>query len=176
MHRAALTCHPATPCVAVRRIEATVRGTADGGLALEYVLDGDIGAVLVPARAAPGRADRLWQHTCFEAFLAREGEPAYFEYNLAPSQQWALYRFAGYRDAMTAAEPAHAPRIRVETTPRRLRFDTEIDAPLRAQRMALCAVVEDTDRRLSYWALAHPAGKPDFHHADGFALRLECTR
>ena len=35
------------------------------------------------------------------------------------------------------------------------------------------AVVEETDGRLSYWALTHPAERPDFHHRDGFVLVLE---
>jgi hypothetical protein len=26
---------------------------------------------------------------------------------------------------------------------------------------------------LSYWALRHPPGKPDFHHPAGFALELD---
>jgi hypothetical protein len=33
--------------------------------------------------------------------------------------------------------------------------------------------VEDVDGILSYWALRHPAGKPDFHHTDAFALQLD---
>ena len=33
-------------------------------------------------------------------------------------------------------------------------------------RIGLSAVIETTDGALSYWALAHPAEKPDFHHPD----------
>ena len=43
----------------------------------------------------------------------------------------------------------------------------------RKQRLALAAVVEETSGALSYWALRHPPGAPDFHHADGFVLALE---
>jgi len=39
-------------------------------------------------------------------------------------------------------------------------------------RVALTAVIEETNGTKSYWALKHPPGKPDFHHADGFALEL----
>jgi hypothetical protein len=42
-----------------------------------------------------------------------------------------------------------------------------------ALRLALSAVIEETDGHLSYWALAHPAERPDFHHRDGFVLALE---
>ena len=34
----------------------------------------------------------------------------------------------------------------------------------------LCVV--ETDDELSYWALAHPPGRPDFHHPDCFALAV----
>jgi hypothetical protein len=36
-------------------------------------------------------------------------------------------------------------------------------------RLGLSALIEDTGGHKSYWALAHPPGKPDFHHADSFA-------
>jgi hypothetical protein len=38
--------------------------------------------------------------------------------------------------------------------------------------LALSAVVEDEHGGLSYWALKHPPGKPDFHHPDLFVLHL----
>jgi hypothetical protein len=39
-------------------------------------------------------------------------------------------------------------------------------------RLGLSAVIEEASGRLSYWALTHPPGKPDFHHSDCFALEL----
>jgi len=42
-----------------------------------------------------------------------------------------------------------------------------------AVRAAISAVIEEADGTKSYWALAHPPGKPDFHHADCFDLDLE---
>jgi excinuclease ABC subunit B len=41
-----------------------------------------------------------------------------------------------------------------------------------AWRLAVATVVEARDGGLSYWALRHPLGPPDFHHPDGFALQL----
>lgn len=169
--RATLTCHRSTPCAAVRGIEVRLLAAAGGALELHYVLDGDIDRLLIPSPGEPQRRDALWQHTCFEAFLAGE-RTEYFEYNFAPSRQWALYRFDAYREGMAPVEPARAPRIAIEAAARRVRLGVEIDPPLPAQRLALAAVVEDTERRLSYWALAHAAGKPDFHHPTAFALRL----
>jgi hypothetical protein len=34
------------------------------------------------------------------------------------------------------------------------------------------AVIEEMNGQKSYWALAHPAAKPDFHNANGFVLEL----
>jgi hypothetical protein len=39
-------------------------------------------------------------------------------------------------------------------------------------RLGLSAVIEETSGRISYWALAHPPGKADFHHSDCFAHEL----
>jgi len=47
------------------------------------------------------------------------------------------------------------------------------DLPLGSPwRLGLSAVIEEKTGRKSYWALAHPAGKPDFHHSDCFALEV----
>jgi hypothetical protein len=40
-------------------------------------------------------------------------------------------------------------------------------------RLGLAAVIEDDAQVLSYWALKHPAEKPDFHHADSFVVALD---
>jgi len=42
-----------------------------------------------------------------------------------------------------------------------------------ALRLGASAVLETRDGVLSYWALAHPAARPDFHAAGGFTLRLD---
>ena len=48
--------------------------------------------------------------------------------------------------------------------------DTQRDADLRA---GISAVVATKSGEISYWALAHPAGSPDFHHKDCFVLKLD---
>jgi len=44
--------------------------------------------------------------------------------------------------------------------------------PEHPEKLGLSAVIEEIDGTKSYWALAHPPGKPDFHHPDCFALTL----
>lgn len=126
----------------------------------------------VLAEGEPRRADDLWQTTCFEAFLKVDGEEAYREWNFAPSGQWAAYDFTGYRDGRTDAE-VRAPYIRLEDnlTWWTLGATVGVEAGL-DWRLGLSAVLDEKDGTKSYWALAHPKGAADFHHADCFTARL----
>ncbi len=42
--------------------------------------------------------------------------------------------------------------------------------------LGLSVIVEERNGRMSYWALAHPPGKPDFHDPACFALQLPAAR
>ena len=178
MPSALLLCHPSTPCDAIITPAVDVDLGRGDWLSLRYSIAGEIGRLRVPATRPPSRADRLWQHTCFEAFAAAPGTAAYCEYNFSPSTEWAAYRFSAYREGMRVAE-VRPPSMAVSRDARRL----ELRAALRLGRLleasgsrvvqlAFSAVIEDANGRHSYWALAHPTGKPDFHHRDGFILDL----
>jgi hypothetical protein len=177
--RKALTCHPETPCRHVRAIATAVHREQDGALMITFSLDGDVDRLRIAPPGPPWRADGLWEHTCFEAFIALHGTPAYCELNFAPSGEWAAYVFRRYRDG-TALELDQPPAISVWRGANRFELDAVVrldglprilpDAPL---RLGLSAVVEDEQGGHSYWALRHPPGRPDFHHVDAFALELE---
>jgi len=170
-----LQLHPAWVSNAANAIAVEVRRPGPEGLILTYALTCDRRRMEVPADAARGRRDELWRRTCFEAFLNVPGRPDYYEFNFAPSTEWAAYVFDGYRTGMRDAAvdpPLIQPNlfgdegeVRVAfTLPQPLR-----DAPL---RLGLAAVILAVDGTRSYWALAHPPGKADFHHPDGFVLNL----
>ena len=42
--------------------------------------------------------------------------------------------------------------------------------PPKPWSIGLSAIIEEEDGTISYWALAHPPGRPDFHHPDCLAL------
>ena len=190
MKLAHLVPHPTTEATPARSVVAEVgrartlerrwRG-AGPSLELRFRLEGHIAALAVPARAPTAFADRLWEHTCFEAFVKPDASPAYWEFNFAPSGEWARCAFSSYREPAPRATDApgpRAPRMRWSASPESLALDVSIEleemqgqerAPL---RIALAAVVEARDGSRSYWALRHPAPAPDFHHADGFAIAL----
>ncbi|PWG03700.1 DOMON-like domain-containing protein [Sphingosinicella humi] len=168
--RVALRVHPDTPSNAVSRIEVEVESTNPGKLALHYRVTGEIGEILLPPPAASTRADDLWQHSCFEAFLRDTSGTGYHEFNFAPSTQWAAYRFKDYREGRSlAAVTAPIIGARADVGCYELQATLAWAGPA---RMGLSAVIEERSGRKSYWALAHPPGDPDFHHSDCFALQL----
>ncbi len=168
-----LICHPDTPSGAIDRIDVAVARPEPGLLALRYTVSGRIAGVRIAPPAEPLRADELWRTTCFEAFVETAPGAGYYEFNLSPSTKWAAYHFTNYRDAMALAELS-PPAIITGASITHIDLDALIYLPPSegAWHLALSAVIEETNGVKSYWALAHPPGKPDFHHADGFVLEL----
>jgi hypothetical protein len=175
----ALTCNAAVRSQAVHGVETIISLSAASSLAVSYLLFADINHLRMPLAAVPQRADGLWQHTCFEAFIKTNVAPDYYEFNFSPSGEWAAYAFRSYRDGGPFDDDSMDPAISVTIQEQRLVLSAVIDLErLPVIRSAarlligLSAVVEAGDGSLSYWALNHPADKPDFHHADSFALEL----
>jgi len=176
-----LVCHPQTSSQGIRGIDVVVSWTASGSLSLVFALEADLSRLRIPEPRPSRRTDGLWRHTCFEAFVMEGKGPAYREFNFSPSSEWAAYAFHGYREGGELGVEL-APGIEVHRTGDRLELDAEIRRdflpPGRSLRLGLSAVLEDADGVLSYWALQHAPGKPDFHHTDAFALQLvqpECV-
>lgn len=141
-----------------------------GILSLEYRLRGAIDAVSWPTPMARERTDGLWRTTCFEAFVGCG--TGYAEYNLSPSGAWAAYGFDGYRDGMRPLEQS-TPMIVTRRAPELYVLTADVLLPEYADgRIGLAAVIQTLDGAISYWALAHPSDKPDFHHPDSFVLEL----
>ena len=184
----ALICHPAAPASIALAITASVERAvtlASERWRFRYEVRGDLSALLIPASASPGPADGLWQHTCFEAFVAVRDAAGYQEFNFSPSGQWASYRFSAERVRDTAAESASAalslppPSVAWHCTPKALVLEAWLPASAlhtsgsgQSLDLSLTAVIETKDQQLSYWALRHPGAKPDFHHRQGFAAQI----
>jgi hypothetical protein len=176
-----LTSHPSTPLPVGWSL--TVQCDADpAAVRLIWTLRGDVAAVRLPRAAAPARRDGLWRHTCFELFVAEPSGAGYREFNFSPSSEWAAYAFTRYREGMAALELPESPRIRLEIEATGLLLTTLLPRSAlgsvpqeRAsrRRCALAAVIERADGSFAYLALAHPPGRPDFHHRDGFVFELE---
>ncbi|RJF91317.1 hypothetical protein D3876_14520 [Sphingomonas cavernae] len=164
--------HADTQCDAVTGITAEITRSAAGEVSLSYELAGRIAALALPAPTTPSRRDALWQHTCFELFVDMAGE-GYREFNFAPSGQWAAYGFSGYRIGMHDVD-IDAPQIAMRASDELLELNVTLAPGIGAGaiRIGISAVIEEADGRKSYWALAHPSDKADFHHPDCFAFEL----
>jgi hypothetical protein len=183
-----LVAHPDTEKGGVRRVAACVELAGTDSLRFRYVLEADLQRLRIPPpEAEAGRTDRLWAHTCFEAFVGLPESRGYLELNFSPSGQWAVYRFGSYRQGMAPALDV-APRLMLQSQEQRLELHAEVrlsgialpepgPGPRMSRelrlRIGLSTVVEDREGRLSYWALRHPPGRPDFHHPESFSLVLE---
>jgi hypothetical protein len=171
--------HPLTRAEAVLAVQVLVSQSSNAELRLTFRLDGDMHKIRIPSSGVPRIAAQLWQHTCFEAFIAVEGQSAYHEFNFAPSGEWAVYAFSSYRHGGLLTNELMRPDIAVRSTDNRLELKSLVRLeglsavhPRGSLRVGLTAVVEESDG-LSWWALRHRADRPDFHDADGFALLLE---
>ncbi len=179
---AVLAAHASTPNDAVRRLGVQLQAEEPGILVLQFSLAADMSRVRVPRCGVGGRSDALWKHTCFEAFLATADGSGYHEFNFSPSLDWAIYRFSAYREGMSPAEVERVPEISVRRHDDGLELQSTVCwgqladlGDSRQLRIALAAVIEDENGRLSYWGLRHPPGKPDFHHPHGFTLEVACS-
>ena len=170
----ALIRHPQSPAPDGLALQAGAAFTPAGDLMLRFRLEGGNGRLRIPAAAAPERVEGLWRHTCFEAFVMGADAPAYREFNFSPSGAWQAYGFASYRQGGPLAN-ALAPRIR-RLEGGEFGLDVLLPAdqlpPGPRLRLGLSAVIETADGALSYWALRHASGRPDFHHSDCLALEL----
>ena len=165
-----LVSHPDRPPCAVDAVIVEVR-LDDKELLLRFAVDG-LEHVALPDRAAPSRSDGLWKTTCCELFLALPGSEAYFEFNYAPSSQWAAYRFDSYRAGGSDLTVSVAPHVDRESACLAEVRQNLSDLPPGPLQMSLTAVVEETDGTKSYWALAHAPGPPDFHTRTSFIATL----
>ncbi len=175
-----LGCHPSIPAPDVLRVAAHVSRSELGRLDFGFLLEGNLRRLRIPLPTRPRSVDGLWQHTCFEVFIALDGGRDYHELNAAPSGEWAVYSFASYRERRPIVNEVPAPPVAVRRAEDRLELDATISLaglsplhPTSPLRIGLSAVIEAADGRLSYWALRHPRDQPDFNDERGFSLRLE---
>lgn len=167
-------CHPDYPGRHVKALAVDVTRPRADTIALRFVLSGDVSRIRLPVVEPAQRVDGLWESTCFEMFASLED--GYAEFNFAPNTSWAAYRFESYRKGMCMLAEMQAPAIQQHAETSWYEFVVrlpianivdELDG-----RLSLSAVIEETDGARSYWAAAHPDGKPDFHHPDCFVLQL----
>lgn len=167
----ALVPHPRTPCGALHAVHAALSRADARRWRACFRFQGRIAALRVPPPEPARRADGLWRHLCGEVF-AMAADGSYAEFNFAPSGCWAAYQFDGYRSGMRDAAFTEEPVVTCRHDEHSLELQALLALPpavsaSEAPRVALCAMVEEADGRLSCWAVSH-GDEPDFHRAGGF--------
>jgi hypothetical protein len=169
-----LTAHPDHPPANVTQVEARIIGHDANWLRVRWRIEGTK-SLVVPPFAGKGRADELWQTTCFELFLKPEDGAPYVELNLSPSERWNAYDFEAYRWGMAERPFPREPECTLRLGSSFAIFDAAIPVaglPAGECAMGLSAVIEEQGGTKSYWALAHPDARPDFHAPACFAATL----
>jgi hypothetical protein len=158
----------------VSGVEAKVIGFDADWLRVRWRVEG-AQELVVPQFAGRGRADELWRTTCFELFLRPQGAQSYVELNLSPSERWAAYDFKSYRDEMSERPASREPDCTMRQGSSFAIFDAAIPfntLPGLPAAANFAAVIEEQGGMKSYWALAHPSARPDFHDAACFTAEL----
>lgn len=175
-----LIAHPQSNPKAVESISVGIGREYPDVLYVMFKLEGDVNRIQSVSPYGSGkRLDDLWKSTCFECFVSDAGKPAYREFNFSPRGGWAAYDFAAYREGRKDLNMIVRPYGNEEVSSNRMTIEKHLVLPMEtvprrahSWQIGLSAVIEEIDGNISYWALSHPPGKPDFHHRDCFTLEL----
>ena len=148
-------------------------------LFIRYVVTGDVDSIFTPAPSnSPARKDDLWKATCFEFFLAVKDQPPYWEFNMSPSGDWNVYAMDAYRQVNMREESAFAQLpFEFRKAGPQLVLDLSIDLnPIlhhnQPLQVGITSVIQTLDESETYWALAHPGQRADFHLRESFVKQL----
>lgn len=144
-------------------------------LTVHYALKGDLEKIEIPPVGdKQNRKDELWKTTCFEFFLGKNYTTQYWEFNLAPSGDWNIYRFEDYRKTMELENRVNSLPFNILRDNNALYLGLELDLHELSTTIvnnfdvAITAVIKHKDGNISYWAVKHCGEEADFHLRDSF--------
>jgi hypothetical protein len=147
-------------------------------LTISYRLTGDLSQVLISSMTAhPHRQFELWEATCFEFFIAPVNESYYWEFNLAPSGNWNIFRLDDYRQGMRNEEIVMNLSMDVQQTATLVTLDLQFNLDNLVSEdqeldMSVTTVIQDRSNNFSYWALQHTGEAADFHRRGDFIFKI----
>lgn len=119
----------------------------------------------------------LWEQTCFECFVAPDAATEYREFNYSPSGDWHSFMFPEYRAPLKPSDDTtlavtdqvinpHEATFTLTLTFSHLKFSST------DWLISPAVVLLDIQGQHHYYALQHPASRPDFHLPTLRQLRL----
>lgn len=119
--------------------------------------------LVVPKFSTQQKKEGLWNSTCFEIFV-KSGK-SYVEWNFSPSGEWWSMDFSDYRHRLASKEHERTLPLKAEwTLNQTLSCAISIPVPTAPLQVGISCIL-DMGTKKTYWALAHPKDKPDFHDA-----------
>jgi hypothetical protein len=150
----------------------------DQMLSIEYQLFGDLNAIsIAPPASSPSRQFHLWEATCFEFFIGIPGDRNYWEFNLSPSGDWAVFALDDYRQGLRDELAFTSLPFKVDRYPNYITLSLEFDLSelILAEQdleMSVTTVIKSSQDELSYWAITHSGKEADFHLRDSFSIKM----
>ena len=147
-------------------------------LSIEYQLFGDLNSIsIAPAEKLPSRQFHLWEATCFEFFIGIPGDRNYWEFNLSPSGDWAVFALDDYRQGLRDELAFASLPCKVDRYPNYITLSLEFDLSelILAEQdleMSVTTVIKSSQDELSYWAISHSGKEADFHLRDSFSIEM----
>lgn len=146
-------------------------------LDIKFILSGNINDILIdPPVENSQRTDKLWEKTCFEIFIKSDESSSYWEYNLSPSSNWAIYGFSAYRQGKFDELSIDTIPIRASKEHKQLSLASQIPLPKslfeQNLKIGLSSVVQDDKGDIYYYALTHVKSQPDFHADESFIVTV----
>lgn len=167
---------PFDPCDFLQM--TAVLDIGESHLELNYFLRGETERVLLQSKGSSGqRLINLWDHTCFEFFMAPSEKKHYWEFNFSPTGAWNCFRLEDYRKDATYPEIT-VPVIRLEEKPGLIFLQAVLNIPgiLSASDewdIQFATVIKLTDSSLQYWSNSHFCDEPDYHSRRNFINQIK---
>ncbi len=141
-------------------------------LQLNYQISGNLeNLILAQINQKIKRADKLWQNTCFEAFLKLKDSPEYIELNLSPFSAYNAYLFTGYRQGMQEIKIAD---INMDSAMLKNQYSFNAEIKFAEsyffESFSMTAILKLQSTKTTHWAITHASKKADFHLPDSFIL------
>lgn len=120
---------------------------------------------------AGNRVSKLWEQTCFEAFIQPVGSKRYFEINLTINKSWNAFEFSDYRNPQPPNEFSGAELIHISIKDHQLKAQIKFEGvKFNVIKASLCSVIFLKNKSVTYWSTRHADQKPNFHHFDSFTI------
>jgi len=127
----------------------------------------DLGSKKLPLL---GRQNELWKATCFEVFISRPSEIAYWEFNFSKDKAWNIYHFTDYRQPAPPKESEDFEIQSIEWMDNNLQVQIKSKLQFSQIEANFCAVLKLKTGETHYFSSLHTSQKPDFHQRKSIHL------